>query len=147
MNFREFTGAVEVHLRKCGWLFHGNNGVWRKYKKAGETNSIPLPAALVAELFVNGEFMPQVELYLQDNGWLRTSSGVSTGWPRFRKGGDSKTMDKALLEQLKLDRLNPDVYSPRTTPSELRSLLIDVDTLRKDSPPPSGYANTAPARR
>ncbi len=133
MNFREFVGAAEVHLRMAGWLMHGHNGVWRKYKKAGDAEAIPLPAAVLAEMRVDAVFAPTVERYLTARGWLRTSSGVSSGWPRFRQGGDSKTMDKALLDQMKYDRTNMGTYDPHTTPSGMRELL-DVKVFHRASP-------------
>ena len=147
MNFRDFIGAAEVHLRMTGWLICGNNGVWRKYKKRDSTaEGLPLPGAICAEVRENNVFEPTIERYLVENGWRRTSSGVSSGWPTYRKGDKAKKLPEALLKQLMEDRMDRATVAPHTTPSEMKKLL-DVTALRNSSPPPNGYANTAPARR
>lgn len=143
MNYREFVGAAEVHLRMAGWLMQAHNGVWRKYKKAGSSEVIPLPGAIAADLRMNSMFSPQVELYLTSNGWRRTSSGVSAGWPSYKKGDETKRLPEALLKQLMSDRFTNSVVEPHTTPSEMRQLL-DVRTY---SPPPSSRADTTAVRR
>lgn len=141
MKFREFVGAAEVHLRMTGWLMHGHNGVWRKYKKGGDSESKPFPAALRDELARDSVFHPSVELYLTDNGWRR-STGVIAGWPLFQRGGKYKNMLVALLEQLRDDRMDRAAVAPRTTPSELKQLLAPSSS----RPSTSGYADTARAR-
>lgn len=141
MNFREFVGAAEVHLRMTGWLMHGHNGVWRKYKKAGDSEAKPFPAALCAALDEDNAFHPDVEHYLSSNGWRRSSGGVIAGWPLFHKDGKHKKLIVALLEQLRDDRTDRAVTAPRTTPSEMKRLLVP-----SSSPPPSVYADTARAR-
>lgn len=129
-----------------GWLMAGHNGVWRKYKKAGAPESVPLPAALVEEMKTNGEFMPAVERYLVSSGWRRSGGGVSTGWPMFMKNNKFRNLPIALLHQLRDDRVDRAVVDPHTTPSEMKQLL-DVAPLRRGSPPPSGGANTVLVRR
>lgn len=136
MNFREFVGAAEVHLRMAGWLMHAHNGVWRKYKRPGAAESQPLPAAIVAEMKYNNHFGPVVEEYLTSNGWRRTS-GVSSSWPTFRKGDKAKRLPDALLKQMMDDRADMLVYSPRATPSEMVQLLGPKPRV----PPPSDYVD------
>jgi hypothetical protein len=145
MKFQEFVGAAEVHLRMAGWLMHGHNGVWRKYKKAGVSDVQPLPAALIKELETDGAFEPTVEAYLTNNGWRRSSSGVSGGWPMFSKNGKFRNLPIAMLQQLRDDRIDRAAVVPPTTPSEMKNLL-DVRAVR-NSPPPSGTADTAISRR
>lgn len=133
MNFRDFVGAAEVHLRIAGWLMSAHNGVWRKYKRPGGTEVLPLPGAITEDLRCNSMFSPTVEQYLTDNGWRRTSSGVSSGWPTFMKGDKTKKLPEALLKQMMDDRADMSVYSPSTTPSGM------VQLLSKSVPPPSAF--------
>ena len=125
---------------------HGHNGYWRKYKKAGADEAYPLPAVLIRQLTEDSGLAPTVEAYLVNNGWRRSTSGVFAGWTMFVKNGKYKTLPIALLEQLRDDRLDRAVVEPQTTPSGMRNLLME-GSLRRSSPPPSGNANTAPARR
>jgi len=146
MNFQEFVGASEVHLRMTGWLMHGHNGVWRKYKKPGAVDVHPLPAAVVKQLEINGLFEPTVETYLTSNGWRRTTGGVIAGWPMFVKNNKFRSLPIAMLEQLRDDRLDKSIVDPHTTPSGMRE-IITTGLMHRDNPPPSSNANTAPARR
>ncbi len=135
MNFQEFVGAAEVHLRMTGWLMHGHNGVWRKYKKGGDVGAMPFPAAIVNELSRDSIFHPTVETYLTSNGWRRGTGGVIAGWPLFHKDGKYKSMLIALLEQLRDGRIDRSVYAPHNTPSDVR-LLLNADAVRavRDTP-------------
>lgn len=123
MNFREFVGAAEVHLRMTGWLMHGHNGVWRKYKQPGAGDAQPLPAALIRQLQEDGLFAPTVETYLVSNGWRRSSGGVIAGWAMFTKNGKFRNLPIALLEQLRDDRTDKAVVDPYMTPSGIRNVL------------------------
>ncbi len=138
MNFRDFVRAAEVHLQNTGWLMHGHNGTWQKYKRAGERETKPLPAAVLAELQTNSIFQPVIEDYLIDSGWRRSIGGVMLGGPIFMKDGKYKRIAIAMLEQMRDDRIDRRVYSPYSTPSEVRSLL-SAETVRAvhDSPPSS----------
>ena len=130
MNFLEFVGAAEVHLRTTGWLMHGHNGVWRKYKRPGASETYPMPAAVVRQLQADGLFEPTVEIYLRANGWRRYTGGVIAGWPMFMKNGKFRTLPIALLEQLRDDRTDRRVVDPHTTPSGMKDLLT-VESLRR----------------
>ncbi len=143
MNFREFVGAAEVHLRMAGWLMHAHNGVWRKYKRPGEPEACPLPAAIATEMKYNNHFGPVVEQYLTSNGWRRTSSGVSASWPTFTKGDKAKRLPEALLKQMMDDRADMSVYAPRATPSQVVQLLSP----KRSVPPPSDYVDDSIGRR
>lgn len=137
MNFREFVRAAEAHLRSTGWLMHGHNGTWMKYKRAGSTTALPMPAALLEELQTNSTFQPSVESYLIHSGWRRSSGGVTLGGPLFCKNGKHKRIAVAMLEQLRDDRLDRSVHSPQSTPTEVRALLNadSVRALRDDQLP------------
>jgi len=125
---------------------HGHNGVWRKYKKAGDTETKPMPAALVHELSQDNTFHPNVELYLTSNGWRRGTGGVIAGWPLFHRDGRYKNMLLALLTQLRDDRTDRATHSPRNTPSTVADLL-SATRIRTDSASINGHADTARARR
>lgn len=147
MNFQEFVGAAEVHLRMTGWLMRGHNGYWRTYKKPGASEAHPLPAAVIRQLEDDGLFAPTVEDYLVSCGWRRSTGGVVAGWSIYMKDGKYRNLPVALLQQLRDDRLDRAVVEPQTTPSGMRNLLMEGTLRSNSSPPPSGQANTAPARR
>lgn len=131
MNFQEFLSMATDHLVEAGWVNVSHNGVWSVHSKEAryEKERFPLPAALSAELQENGAFGPVVEEYLLSNGWRRSSTGVSAGQPSFQLDGVVKPLGMAMLEQLKLQRLNNEDVAPRATPNSMRKLL-DVTELR-----------------
>ncbi len=97
----------------------------------------PFPVALSVELGDSTVFTPVVEEYLQDSGWHRVRSMVSASWPVYAKGTTRKNLRYAMLEQLKLHRLDNSSVNPAPTPSHVRAVL-HPDNVRRVATPVRG---------
>ena len=127
MNYQEFVRLSEEHLVSCLWKRDGHNGVWPVFMKG---TRCALPEALISELWASSSFDPIVELYLLDSGWRRSGAGVVVGQQIFVRGETYKTMRMALLEQLKIHRLDRATVAPPTTPEAMKKIL-DVTQFRQ----------------
>lgn len=126
MNFRDFVQAAEGHLLRHGWARNSHNGVWPMFLKGARCT---FPEALTRELWQSSEFDPEVERYLIESGWRRASQGVVIGRQLFARGDTYKTLCMALIEQLKLHRLDRAAVVPPTTPEAMKKIL-DVTQFR-----------------
>lgn len=127
MNFQDFVYEAEKYLTRQGWKHCSHNGVWPVFLKGIRCS---LPEALISELWASSVFDPTVESYLLDSGWIRSSQGVVVGQQIFSRGDTYKTLRMALIEQLKLHRLDRAAVAPPTTPAAMKKIL-DVTQFRR----------------
>ena len=127
MNFRDFVQAAEGHLMRQGWERNSHNGVWPTFLKG---TMCAFPEALLHTFWRDSTFDPMVEQYLTASGWRRANYVVSAGSQLFARGDVYKTMYMALIEQLKLHRLDRAAVVPPTTPAEMKKIM-DVTKYRQ----------------
>lgn len=128
MNYSTFVELADARLlEKEGWHRCGHNGSWPMYSRSKTTGPEdlqarqPLPAILVWELAMRVDCQRFANEYLVASGWVRQADSTRDDaklpkylQPRFGCDtiGQSKTIDKALLEQMKNDRLDRAAKQP-----------------------------------